>query len=93
MALLQSLFTVQVNFPTTIWKTVGSSGTTFTVTELIGGVVKLILRGGVGSGEILTSGSASGNKIRFDDATGDLIVASGNDWFANEELTIQYIPV
>lgn len=80
-----------VSMLTTICQTVGASGLTVTVATLIGKSVKLILRGGIGSGEILTVGSVSGNKVRFDNTTGDLTVAVDNEWFADEELTIQYI--
>ena len=75
---------------TTIW-VMATAGLVTNVEDLIGKSVKLLLRGGIGSGEILMEGPAATNKIFFDTATGDLNVAEGNEFRDDEELTIQFI--
>lgn len=74
---------------TTIW-VMATAGVTTTVSALIGKSVKLLLRGGIGTGEIITTGSATGTKVLFDTTTGDLTVHSDNQFLDFEELTIQY---
>lgn len=55
--------------------------------RMIGRDVKLVLRGGVGSGEIITTGSPSGDELLFNSGAGTLEAAYN---FADgEKITIQ----
>lgn len=66
-----------------------SVGVTETIATLVGRGVRLILRGGIGSGEIITSGIPTGNQILFDSVTGTITCNEG--FSAGELLTIQYV--
>lgn len=71
---------------TTIYP-IAPAGTTVTVAALIGKTIKLLLRGGIGSGEVITSGIPAGEQILFNSITGLLTAANP---FVGETLTIQY---
>ena len=71
---------------TTIWVTATDSNVVADA-AMVGREVKLVLRGGVGSGEIITSGSPIGDELLFNSGAGTL---QGAYNFADgEKLTIQ----
>lgn len=76
-------------FPTTIYTT-ATAGLVITVPILIGKTISLFLRGGMGCGGVVTSGSPVADQVLFNSTTGTLTVNSGWDWVSGENLTIQY---
>ena len=71
---------------TTIWVTATDSNVVADA-AMVGREVKLVLRGGAGSGEIITSGSPIGDELLFNSGAGTL---QGAYNFADgEKLTIQ----
>ena len=78
------------NGVTTIWATATDSNT-FYDARLIGRAVRLVLLGGIGSGEIITSGTPTGNQLLFDSPSGTLTRPSGVNFADGEELTIMYL--
>lgn len=62
-----------------------------TVSALIGRTVKLLLIGGIGSGEVITSGTPTGNQVKFDNTNGKFTKAVGNNFYVGENLTVRYI--
>ena len=47
--------------------------------------------GGIGSGEIITTGTPTGFQIKFDATTGTFAKASGQEFSTDEILTIKYV--
>lgn len=85
IAQLVSLFNVSSGI-TTIYVTATDSDVVADA-RMVGREVKLVLRGGVGSGEIITSGSPIGDELLFNSGAGTL---QGAYNFADgEKLTIQ----
>jgi hypothetical protein len=66
-----------------------ATGTSVTDATLIGKTLLLILRGGIGTGEIIESGTPIGEQILFNASTGE-ITPSTDLPFVDETLTIQY---
>lgn len=75
---------------TTIYPTATDSNT-FYDARLIGRAVRLVLLGGIGSGEVITTGTPTGNQLLFDSASGTLTRPTGVNFVDGEELTIQYL--
>lgn len=75
----------------TMYHTVASTGNSVTIAALINKTITLLLLGGIGSGEIITSGTPTGNQIKFDNTTGTFSKASGENFFTDEILTIKYV--
>lgn len=78
------------NGVTTIYATATDSNT-FYDARLIGRAVRLVLLGGIGSGEIITSGTPTENQILFDSPSGTLTRPLGEFFVDGELLTIQYL--
>jgi hypothetical protein len=77
---------------TTDYFTVVAAGTTATFSALAGKtIIGPVLRGGVGTGKLITSGTPTGNQIKFETADGKFTVVSGLDFFVDEELTVTFI--
>ena len=57
--------------------------------SLVGRFVRLVLIGGIGSGEVITSGTPTGDQIKFDNTAGTLERAY--NFAAGELITIQFI--
>lgn len=75
----------------TMYYTVVTTSNSVTITGLINKVVGLLLMGGIGSGEIITTGTPAGFQIKFDNTTGTFTKASGQEFYGGELLTIRYI--
>jgi len=75
--------------PTTIYVS-ATAGLTINVPATIGHAVILVLRGGIGTGGVITTGSPTGTQVLFDTTTGNFTVATGNEFIASETITIQY---
>jgi hypothetical protein len=75
---------------TTIWATATESNS-FYDARLIGRNIRLVLLGGIGSGEIITSGTPTGNQLLFDSLAGTLTKPSGDTFADGELLTIMYL--
>ena len=71
---------------TTIWVTATDSNVVADA-RMIGRDVKLVLRGGIGSGEIITTGSPIGDQLLFNSGAGTL--ESSYNFADGELLTIQ----
>lgn len=67
-----------------------TAGTSIIMPNTINKNVLLVLRGGVGR-ELISSGTPTDSQILFTAATGTFSVASGNDFFDGEIITVQYI--
>lgn len=70
---------------TTIYTTATAS-TVVADARMVGRDVKLVLIGGIGSGEVITSGTPTGNQLLFDSSAGTL--ERSFDFADGEELTI-----
>lgn len=55
--------------------------------RMVGRDVKLVLIGGIGSGEVITSGTPTGNQLLFDSSAGTL--QRSYNFAAGEEITVQ----
>lgn len=78
--------------PTTDYFTVAAAGTSATFAGLVGKTIAgPILRGGIGTGQLILTGTPTGNQIKFDTSTGTLSVHADNALFAGEELTISFV--
>lgn len=55
--------------------------------RMVGRDVKLVLVGGIGSGEVITSGTPTGNQLLFDSSAGTL--QRSYNFVAGEEITVQ----
>lgn len=55
--------------------------------RMVGRDVKLVLVGGIGSGEVITSGTPTGNQLLFDSSAGTL--QRSYKFAAGEEITVQ----
>lgn len=55
--------------------------------RMVGRDVKLVLIGGIGSGEIITTGTPTGNQLLFDSSAGTL--QRSYNFAAGEEITVQ----
>lgn len=55
--------------------------------RMVGRDVKLVLVGGIGSGEVITSGTPTGNQLLFDSSAGTL--QRSYNFAAGEEITVQ----
>jgi hypothetical protein len=87
---LVSLISISAGNVLTIWATATESNS-FYDARLIGRAVRLVLLGGIGSGEIITTGTPTGNQLLFDSAAGTLTRPSGVNFADGEELTIMYL--
>jgi hypothetical protein len=87
---LVSLISISAGNVLTIWATATESNS-FYDARLIGRAVRLVLLGGIGSGEIITTGTPTGNQLLFDSAAGTLTKPSGETFADGELLTIMYL--
>lgn len=55
--------------------------------RMVGRDVKLVLIGGIGSGEVITTGTPTGNQLLFDSSAGTL--QRSYNFAAGEEITVQ----
>jgi len=78
-----------VTYPTTIYP-IANDTLNVTVGALVGKTITLFLRGGIGSGELITSGTPTGTQVLFTSATGTFTVAAGNKFIIGEQLTVQF---
>jgi len=78
-----------VTYPTTIYP-IANDTLNVTISALAGKTVTLFLRGGIGSGELITSGTPTGTQVLFTSATGTFTVAAGNEFVIGEQLTVQF---
>lgn len=78
-----------VTYPTTIYP-IANDTLNVTISALVGKTVTLFLRGGIGSGELITSGTPTGTQVLFTSATGTFTVAAGNEFIIGEQLTVQF---
>lgn len=72
----------------TIWVTATDSNV-ISDARLVGRIVSLVLIGGIGSGQVITSGTPTGEQLKFDTAAGTL--QREYNFSAGETITIQYI--
>lgn len=70
---------------TTIWVTATDSDVVSDA-RMVGREVKLVLRGGIGSGEIIESGSPTGDQLLFNSSAGTL--QSAYNFVSGETITI-----
>jgi hypothetical protein len=75
----------------TLYYTVPVTSTVVTIPQLVGHSIKLILRGGIGTGAIILTGTPVGAEIKSTPSTGDLESSVSNEFAATEILTIQYV--
>ena len=87
LAQLASLLNA-VSGETTIWVTATASNVVSNA-ALVGRSVKLVLIGGIGSGEIITTGTPTGDQLKFDTSAGTL--QRSYDFAALETITIKYL--
>jgi len=67
-----------------------TAGVVTNIPSLIGKSIQLVLRGGIGTGVIILSGTPIGNEVLWNTATGDLTTSVDNEWVNLELLTIQH---
>jgi len=79
---------IDANKETTIW-VLATDSPTITDAALIGKQVQLVLIGGIGSGRIITTGTPTGNQLKFDSAAGTL--ERSYNFADGEEITIKYL--
>ncbi len=72
---------------TTIWVTATASNV-ISDARLVGREVKLVLIGGIGSGEVITTGSPTGEELLFNTSAGTL--ERSYDFASGETITIKY---
>ena len=87
LAQLASLLNA-VSGETTIWVTATASNV-ISDARLVGRSVKLVLIGGIGSGEIIITGTPTGEQLKFDTSAGTL--QRSYDFAAGETITIKYL--
>jgi len=73
---------------TTIWVTATDSNV-ISDAALVGRQVQLVLVGGIGSGRIITTGTPTGNQLKFDSAAGTL--ERSYNFADGEEITIKFL--
>lgn len=78
------------NGVSTIWVT-ATAGTSIYDARLVGRNIRLVLLGGIGSGEVITSGTPTSGQLLFDSFAGTLTKASGEEFFDGEVVTVMYI--
>ena len=79
-----------INAPLSLIYVTATAGTVLNVPALVGKTISLLLRGGYGSGPIITSGSIVGDDVLFDNVAGNLTVGVAYSWLDGELLTIQF---
>ena len=79
-----------VNGVSTIWVTATESNSLYDA-RLIGRAVRLVLIGGIGSGEVITTGTPTGAQLLFDAAAGTIYKPSGETFADGEIVTIMYL--
>jgi hypothetical protein len=72
---------------TTIW-VLATDSNVISEANLVGRQVQLVLVGGIGSGEIITTGTPTGNQLKFDSLAGTL--ERSFNFAYGEQITIKY---
>jgi hypothetical protein len=88
ITLAQLVALLNVSNLTTIYVTATDSNV-ISDARLVGRFVRLVLVGGIGSGEVITTGTPAGDEIKFDNTAGTL--ERSYNFAAGEKITIQFI--